>query len=49
MDHGFLDLGRFSGYYHALFDEYPSETLAKTGRSTLRRRNVTALQRLSPG
>jgi AraC-like DNA-binding protein len=29
MNHGFVDLGRFSGYYHSLFDEYPSETLAK--------------------
>ena len=28
MDQGFLNLGRFSGYYHSLFDEYPSETLA---------------------
>ncbi|MEO8317899.1 MAG: hypothetical protein ABI561_06200 [Bradyrhizobium sp.] len=26
MQHGFLNLGRFSGYYRALFDEYPSET-----------------------
>jgi AraC-like DNA-binding protein len=48
MDHGFLDLGRFSGYYHSLFDEYPSETLAKVDSSAFRRRTVTALQRVSP-
>jgi AraC-like DNA-binding protein len=35
MGQGFLDLGRFSGYYHSLFDEYPSETLAKVDRPTL--------------
>jgi transcriptional regulator GlxA family with amidase domain len=29
MQHGFLNLGRFSGYYRALFDEYPSETFGK--------------------
>ena len=45
MSQGFLDLGRFSGYYHSLFDEYPSETLAKIGRSAFRLRNDTALQR----
>ena len=26
MQHGFQNLGRFSGYYHQLFGEYPSET-----------------------
>jgi AraC family ethanolamine operon transcriptional activator len=29
LHHGFLNLGRFSGYYRALFDEYPSETFGK--------------------
>jgi len=49
MGQGFLDLGRFSGYYHSLFDEYPSETLAKVNCLTFRRGNVAAFQRLSPG
>jgi AraC-like DNA-binding protein len=49
MDHGFLNLGRFSGYYHSLFDEYPSETLAGFYSPTSRSGNFTALQRLSPG
>ena len=29
LQHGFLNLGRFSGYYRALFGEYPSETFGK--------------------
>ncbi|WP_065752799.1 helix-turn-helix domain-containing protein [Bradyrhizobium paxllaeri] len=35
LQHGFLNLGRFSGYYRTLFDEYPSETFGKRypGRS----------------
>jgi AraC family ethanolamine operon transcriptional activator len=38
LQHGFLNLGRFSGYYRALFDEYPSETFGKRypGRDRLR-------------
>jgi AraC family ethanolamine operon transcriptional activator len=29
LQHGFLNLGRFSGYYRSLFGEYPSETFAQ--------------------
>ena len=28
MKYGFWHLGRFSGYYHDLFGEYPSRTVA---------------------
>jgi AraC-like DNA-binding protein len=49
MGQGFLDLGRFAGYYHSLFDEYPSETLANVGSSAFPQRKVTALQRRSLG
>jgi AraC-like DNA-binding protein len=48
MDQGFLNPGRFSGYYHSLFDEYPSETLASYDPSTPAGNPVTALQRLLP-
>lgn len=41
MDQGFLNPGRFSGYYHSLFDEYPSETLANFDSSTPLRNYVT--------
>ena len=47
MDQGFLNLGRFSGYYHELFDEYPSETLANFDAATFRSKSLTELQRLS--
>ena len=41
LQHGFLNLGRFSGYYRALFDEYPSETFGK--RASRRSRGPTAI------
>jgi AraC-like DNA-binding protein len=41
MDQGFLNPGRFSGYYHSLFDEYPSETLANFDSSTSTRSYIT--------
>jgi AraC-like DNA-binding protein len=34
VQHGFVDLGRFSHYYHSLFGEYPSETLGERGART---------------
>jgi AraC-like DNA-binding protein len=41
MDQGFLNPGRFSGYYHQLFDEYPSETLASFDTATPARNYIT--------
>jgi AraC family ethanolamine operon transcriptional activator len=41
MDQGFLNPGRFSGYYHSLFDEYPSETLACFDTSAPARNYIT--------
>lgn len=29
LQHGFLNVGRFSGYYRSLFDEYPSQTFGR--------------------
>jgi AraC-like DNA-binding protein len=49
MNQGFLNPGRFSGYYHLLFDEYPSETLARFVSSTSRSNDLATLQRLSLG
>jgi AraC family ethanolamine operon transcriptional activator len=31
MQHGFIELGRFSHYYRTLFGEYPSQTLGSRG------------------
>ena len=48
MNQGFLNPGRFSGYYHSLFDEYPSETLAGLGSLTSGRNYIAAFQGLLP-
>jgi AraC-like DNA-binding protein len=31
IEQGFIELGRFSQYYHAMFGEYPSQTLSHAG------------------
>jgi len=38
VQHGFIELGRFSHYYHSLFGEYPSETLG--GRTARARQEI---------
>jgi AraC family ethanolamine operon transcriptional activator len=39
MQQGFIELGRFSHYYHSLFGEYPSQTLGgHAARASLRTR-----------
>jgi AraC family ethanolamine operon transcriptional activator len=38
IQHGFIELGRFSHYYHSLFGEYPSETLG--GRAARAREEI---------
>jgi transcriptional regulator GlxA family with amidase domain len=40
IQHGFIELGRFSHYYHSLFGEYPSETLG--GRTAHPRERLVA-------
>ena len=37
---GFRHMGRFSSYYRELFDEFPSETLARVGESATRTSSV---------
>jgi AraC-like DNA-binding protein len=44
MDQGFLNPGRFSGYYHSLFDEYPSETLENFAAPTSRTNDFATLR-----
>jgi AraC-like DNA-binding protein len=38
LQHGFVELGRFSQYYRALFGEYPSETLGLRDRGATKQR-----------
>jgi AraC-like DNA-binding protein len=45
MRQGFLNLGRFSGYYRSLFDECPSRTLAGFDRPTHRYGDCPQIQR----
>jgi AraC-like DNA-binding protein len=40
LHHGFLNLGRFSGYYRSLFGEYPSETLGRRHRGNPRNTSI---------
>jgi AraC family ethanolamine operon transcriptional activator len=40
LQHGFLNLGRFSGYYRSLFGEYPSETLGRRHRGNPRHASI---------
>ncbi|ABE63745.1 transcriptional regulator, AraC family [Nitrobacter hamburgensis X14] len=44
LQQGFVELGRFSHYYHALFGEYPSETLELRGAES---RGLSATHRVS--
>ncbi len=51
MQHGFIELGRFSHYYQTLFGEYPSETLGSRGArgDAERRPRVWRLRSLRSG
>jgi AraC-like DNA-binding protein len=48
MQQGFLNLGRFSGYYRSLFDECPSRTLAGFDCPTHRCGDCPQIQRSFP-
>lgn len=48
MQQGFLNLGRFSGYYRSLFDECPSRTLAGFDCPTHRCGDCSQIQRAFP-
>jgi hypothetical protein len=48
MEQGFLNLGRFSGYYRSLFDECPSRTLAGFDCPTHRCGDCPQIQRAFP-
>jgi len=48
MQQGFLNLGRFSGYYRSLFDECPSRTLAGFDCPTHRCGDCPQTQRVFP-
>jgi AraC-like DNA-binding protein len=37
LEHGFVELGRFSHDYHGMFGEYPSQTLGRGGSSRVAR------------
>jgi AraC-like DNA-binding protein len=43
LQHGFAELGRFSRYYHALFGEYPSQTLRADSRPIRQSRSSVAI------
>jgi AraC-like DNA-binding protein len=44
LQHGFTNVGRFCGYYRALFDEYPSETAGRSHPTSSSKRSQERLQ-----
>lgn len=48
LQHGFLNLGRFSGYYRSLFGEYPSETFGQRFATNNRLADSPKASRQSP-